>query len=155
MRIISFSIVMLIAIAAPATAETFSGPATAVDGDTMEVQGERIRLEGIDAPELDQTCLRNGKEIACGVIARAALLDLITGVDVVCEVRGEAVGGVMPAYCTADGFNIGGNMVYTGWALPAPDWTAYDAIRDGAVEDRRGLWATEFTEPWVWRESAP
>ena len=46
-------------------------------------------------------------------------------------------------------------MVYTGWALPVPGWTAYDTIKEGAVEDRRGLWATEFVEPWVWRENTP
>lgn len=138
-----------------ASADVISGPATVLDGDTIEVDGRMIRLEGIDAPELGQTCIRFEKEVDCGVIARAALLDLVTAVEVICEPRGQDHDELMTAFCTADGFDVGGNMVYTGWALPVPGWTAYDAIKDGAIEDRRGLWATEFVEPWVWRENTP
>ena len=146
---------MLAASTSSVSADVLSGPATVLDGDTLEVDGRTIRLEGIDAPELGQTCIRFDNEVDCGTIARAALLDLVTAVDVVCEPRGPQDDELMTAHCTADGFDVGGNMVYTGWALPLPGWTAYDAIKDGAVEDSRGLWATEFVEPWVWRENAP
>jgi endonuclease YncB( thermonuclease family) len=40
--------------------------ATVIDGDTIVVSGERVRLQGIDVPELHQTCIAYGQERACG-----------------------------------------------------------------------------------------
>ena len=88
MRSLVLSILLLAAGTGWASADVISGPATVLDGDTIEVDGRMIRLEGIDAPELGQTCVRFDKEVDCGVIARAALLDLVTAVEVVCEPRG-------------------------------------------------------------------
>ena len=61
-----------------AAAEQIIGHARVIDGDTLEVRGTRIRLHGIDAPELQQQCRREGASAAltypCGQEAKAALV---------------------------------------------------------------------------------
>ena len=67
--------ILLVWLAAqPAFAVTLSGTARAVDGDTLDLSGERVRLIGIDAPELDQSCQRDGQGWACGDWARITRL---------------------------------------------------------------------------------
>ncbi len=63
-----------------------TGPARVIDGDTIEIAGERIRLHGIDAPEMKQTCTdRKEKDLLCGVLAKQALEMLVRGQDVTCK----------------------------------------------------------------------
>ena len=69
----------------PALAE-IAGMPKIIDGDTIEVQGQAIRLYGIDAPELGQACTIEERAYDCGLVARTALLDLTAGVAVTCRV---------------------------------------------------------------------
>ncbi len=62
----------LILIATPALADV-AGTASVIDGDTIEVHGQRIRLHGIDAPESRQLCRLDGKPWQCGKDAANAL----------------------------------------------------------------------------------
>ena len=64
-------------VAIPAHADT-TGRATVIDGDTIEVRGERIRLDAIDAPESGQTCEVDGQPWRCGQQAALALADKLT-----------------------------------------------------------------------------
>ena len=88
MRILVFLPAMLLVMAS-ARAETLTGSVEAIDGDTLKVGGKVVRLAGIDAPDIDQTCQFNGQDVNCGEIARDALLDLITATDVICEIRSD------------------------------------------------------------------
>ena len=102
----------------PANAEDITGPARVIDGDTIEVAGERIRLHGIDAPENKQTCKWPGKTIPCGQLATTALMDLTAGAQITCKTREKDRYGRWVAVCyDPDGFDISRNMVHTGWAL--------------------------------------
>ena len=112
------AILALLLLAFPALAEDITGSARVIDGDTIEVAGQRIRLHGIDAPESDQTCEWPGKTIPCGRLATTALMDLTAGVQVTCKTREKDRYGRWVAVCyDPDGFDIGKNMVHTGWAL--------------------------------------
>jgi endonuclease YncB( thermonuclease family) len=79
---------ILLVIAASASAET----ARVIDGDSLEVAGEDIRLIGIDAPEGRQLCQRDGLEWACGDDATAALRELVAGAEVRCHVWAMTAG---------------------------------------------------------------
>lgn len=136
-----------------AHADEVRGPAVVVDGDTIEIDGRRLDLRGIDAPEPEQTCRWPNGEIRCGVTARAALSDLTAGVEVRCAVDAPAADGRATARCVdPHGADVGRNMVWTGWALarrpPAP---GYDRAEADARAAKRGLWKGTFEAPWDWR----
>ena len=68
MRALTLAAALLL-FASPALAQTITGPARVIDGDTLGVSGQRIRLHGIDAPEKNQTCQIEGTPWACGIAA--------------------------------------------------------------------------------------
>jgi len=104
-----------------------------------------------DAADPAQTCRWNGRTIPCGAIAGDALRDLVTGAEVQCRIAGDA-GARLIGTCQAGGFDIGGNMVYTGWAVTAPDGPRrYRDTQAEAQAAGRGLWRGEFVMPEDWR----
>ena len=83
-----FALVVLTALllaSAPAWAQDITGPARVIDGDTIDVAGQRIRLHGIDAPEKAQTCRIEGVPWACGIAAWGELVQLVAGKELSCE----------------------------------------------------------------------
>ena len=63
-----------------------TGKPRIVDGDTIHIGDTKIRLHGIDAPEMKQTCRTSeGKEQMCVVLAKQALERLVKGQDVTCK----------------------------------------------------------------------
>ena len=152
MRSFVFALVFFLAL--PAAAEDVSGAARVVDGDTLEIGSRRVHLLGIDAPELAQTCERPGKTVPCGQLARTALMDLLAGAKVVCRTRDEDPEGGWRGTCRADGFDVGRNMVHTGWALADPRRDAdYKSTETKSKKAKRGLWRGPFMAPWEWRQS--
>ena len=145
----------------PAGAAELTGIPVVIDGDTIELRGQTIRLHGVDAPELGQTCSIKGQSYDCGMVARTALLDLTAGTPVTCrpldapgqpeQARREG----RPAHCTAGGYDLSEGMAYTGWALAERTVTArYVRTEDGARTAGRGLWKGTFEAPWEWRRAA-
>jgi endonuclease YncB( thermonuclease family) len=144
--------VALLALSAAAT-ETLSGRARVVDGDTVEVRGPvrttRVRLHGIDAPALAQSCTRGGASYSCGVEARHALEDIIGSAELSCQPKGKGPDGVMTATCYAGDRDIGRELVRAGHAVtrhaavPSP----YALEQDQARTMRRGLWSGTFQAP--------
>ncbi len=143
----------------PVRAEV-AGPPRIIDGDTLAVQGRVIRLYGIDAPELGQSCRIGERAYDCGRIARTALLDLTAGVTVICKLVPASSGAspeddgaeVRIGHCSADGYDLSEGMAYTGWALALRRVSErYVALEERARAARRGLWKGRFVAPWDWR----
>lgn len=119
-----------------------------IDGDSLRLGGERIRLKGIDAPEYAQTCTRAGMIYPCGHFARQALASMIAGREVACKGWERDRYGRVIAICRIDETNLNRQMVEEGWAV------AYGKYRDSerkARKGKRGIWAGTFEAPRKWR----
>jgi len=131
----------------------FSGQARASDGDSLWVGSDRIRLTGLDAPELDQICWRpDGGEWPCGRAARDEMARLLAAGAIDCRPEGEDRFGRTLARCEVAGRDIGGAMVTAGLAI-ATD--AYGREQEAARKARRGIWDGRFTAPRTWRDDGP
>lgn len=130
------------------------GRAHAIDGDTIRIGDERLRLKGIDAPEMRQMCSRADRSYLCGETSRDALVGLMLHEEVRCRSSGRDRYKRLLVHCTAGGTDLNRRMVEEGWAV------AYDRqYRDEEASARRrrtGLWAGEFDRPQDWRrENTP
>ncbi|MDJ0949052.1 MAG: thermonuclease family protein [Alphaproteobacteria bacterium] len=145
---------MLILIATAAAAE-IKGQPVVISGDLIEIEGEQIRLYGIDAPELEQTCkTRRGTPHACGKIARQVLRELIAGQEVTCEGDKRDEDGRRLAVCSVGRFDLNKQMVLQGWALADRQQSqAYVRAEAAAQQLREGLWKRTFVPPRAWREA--
>jgi endonuclease YncB( thermonuclease family) len=137
---------------ASAGATAVHGKAQVLDGDTLEIGGQRWRLYGVQAPGLDQVCHRAGQEYACGKTARAVLWSLIGGREVSCAPIGPAESAA--ALCTAGDMSLNEGIVAAGWALAEPAGVLpYERLQQLAKAARRGLWSGEFERPITSRQS--
>ena len=137
-------------------ADAVTGRASVIDGDTIEIHGQRIRLNGVDAPESRQLCQdSNGKEYRCGQAAALALDDyLAAGRPTRCvEVDRDRYRRIVADCFRADGASVAAWLVRNGHAL---DWPRYSKGR--YVDDQQtarqvkvGIWRGLFVEPWEWR----
>ncbi len=149
-------------VAFPAHADV-SGPACGTDGDTLVVNGKRqrtrcvggtrVRLFGIDAPELKQTCKHPGRgDFLCGLAAATFLLEHVRGGTVECRGNSEDRYGRLIAICFVGGKDLNAMMVGEGWALAYRDYSdKYVPQENAAREASKGIWAMEFVPPWEWR----
>lgn len=140
----------------PAAAQSFSGPATAIDGDTLRMDDERIRLFGIDAPESTQSCDRKGARWACGSDARALLADMVAGRTVECTQQDRDVYGRIVASCRVGDSDLGGVMVREGLAIALTRFsTAYVEAEARARSFGMALWGSVFQTPAEFRAAQP
>ncbi len=138
----------------PAAAADLTGQAVVIDGDTIEIHSQRIRLFGIDAPESSQTCVRAGKVERCGQAAAIALADKIGRQTVRCVQRDIDRYGRIVAVCQAAGVDLNGWMVEQGQAIAYRQFSKdYIPAEDRARAARRGIWATQFQAPADYRRS--
>ncbi len=151
---IVFILTVVISYQSVASGEQASGPANVITGDTLEVSGHRFKLFGIAAPNLPQSCTWPDKIIPCGDVARTALMDLVVASQVDCEAVERGVplpDGSIVARCYVDGFDVGKNMIHTGWAIVAPhESREYEDTQAKAQVAERGVWKGEFELPWEW-----
>lgn len=129
--------------------QELSGPFGVIDGDTLTKGGERLRLKGIDAPELSQSCGTPPDLWPCGVDARKALVSLIAG-PVICQARGRDKYQRLLATCTRETVDIAAEMVRTGHAV---SYGAYKKEERAAKAARLGVWSGPFAEPGTWRKT--
>jgi endonuclease YncB( thermonuclease family) len=131
-----------------------------IDGDTLRVgDGSEVRLFGVDAPELHQTCQEaNGKSWACGRAAKAKLTTLIKGGNVQCVEKSKDRYGRVVALCSAQGVpDLGQALVAQGYAidLGGPAGNPYQTDEEAAKAAKHGIWRGTFEPPWQWRGAHP
>lgn len=155
-RLVFFAITFL---ASPALAsEPLIGRASVIDGDTIEIHGERIRLNGIDAPEGRQRCQdARGKDYRCGTIAANALADFLSASSPTrCEfIERDRYRRFVGRCFRADGKDVQAWLVRNGHALDWPRYSkgAYASDQEDAKRNRRGMWSGSFMPPWEWRRN--
>ena len=128
---------------------SLEGRVHVVDGDTIHLDEAKIRLKGIDAPEMAQSCLRSGRSYSCGDVARRALIELVSGSRVQCRASGRDRYRRILARYTVNGSDIGARMVEDGWAVSYG--RDYEPEEARAASRRAGLWSGEFERPQEWR----
>ncbi|HMW14734.1 MAG TPA: thermonuclease family protein [Pseudomonadales bacterium] len=144
--------------------QPIAGGAFVIDGDTLTVAGQRIRLYGIDAPEFHQLCQRDGEPWRCGQAATVALTEFIGRRPVRCEPRdrepdsfeqGRHRYGRVIAVCSVGGAELNRWLVAEGHALAYRHYSSdYVADETQAQRARKGVWGSEFEPPWVWRHQS-
>ena len=113
-----YLIVLALALYLPLAAwGDITGQPRVIDGDTLEIGGQRIRLHGIDAPESKQLCYLDGRRWQCGKDAGLILSDLINHRTVACKERDRDRYGRIVAVCSVAGEDLNAWMVLQGLAL--------------------------------------
>lgn len=160
MRMTLAAVALLCTLAASAIAETVTGIPLIVDGDSLRFPAAEVRLEGIDAPEWDQTCTRGGQTYRCGQEATEALRALIAGRPVTCVGVPQLDGterdsfGRLLGRCRAGNVHINAAMVESGWALAFRRYSVeYVPQEDRARAAGAGMWAGPHVAPWDWRKA--
>ncbi len=145
---------VLTALAAPALAA--SGPEgmiRVIDADTWDVGGQRVRLFGIDAPEMSQTCDdAAGRAWKCGRWATAETRVLYGAARARCEKIAIDRYGRIVARCFVAGQDAGRELVRAGIALAYRRYsTDYVGDERVAAADRRGLHSGTLQRPAAYR----
>lgn len=131
------------------------GEADVRDGDTLVVSGTRVRLWGVDTPELDQVCHDGRREVRCGEAARRALRERVAGERLRCEPEGSDRYNRVVARCQVKrtGEDLGTFLVASGLAFAYRSITkAYVDEEERARREGRGLFAGAAEPPWEWRK---
>lgn len=150
--IVVFAALAVVAALLEPVQPLLGGRASVADGDTLRLGGDRIRLTGLDAPELDQTCTdAAGSSWPCGRQSSRRLGELIGGQPVACTTSGKDRYGRFLGRCTVAGNDLGAMLVAEGLAVAdLPSYAAEEAL---ARREKRGLWAGSFDRPRRWRDT--
>ena len=121
-----------------------------VNGDTLLVGGQRVRLYGIDAPETGQHCAtKHEKPFDCGRLAARALRLFLSGTKVRCKGCSQLPGGTLLAQCFAGRNDVANQMTVVGWAVTDPKTGAdYRRGELAALATKEGLFKGKFIPPW-------
>tara|TARA_B100001013_G_C24527158_1_gene409338 strand:- start:135 stop:626 length:492 start_codon:yes stop_codon:yes gene_type:complete len=130
------------------------GKAKVIDGDTIHIGNNKIRLHGIDAPEQKQTCNFEGNKWNCGQDATFFLSNLINKKSVSCRVNDIDQYKRLVAVCFIDNININQTMVIFGWAI-AYRYYSKDFIKEEQIakKNKIGIWRGTFEEPYIYRKN--
>ena len=135
------------------TQNVFSDILKVVDGDTIKINGKKIRFSGIDAPELNQNCIKNKKKISCGILSKEALIEKIGNKIPKCINEGKDIYKRTLAECFVNGESLSKFLVRNGYAF------AYRKYSKKFIQDERfakknklGLWSMKFQYPWEFRK---
>lgn len=126
-------------------------PVKVIDGDSLEIGTERIRLMGIDAPEYIQECKnKKGKKYPCGIASRDHLKNLIGENNIICKVHKKDQYDRNLCTCYNGKTDINREMVRSGHAIPYLE-SPYKEEQKEARQNKRGLWSGRFMQPRLFR----
>ena len=149
-----FAAVMLVTSATVSLSDDMTGQASIIDGDTLEIHDNRIRLWGVDAPESDQLCRgEDSLQYRCGAKAANELDAFIAKRPVSCIPISLDQYGRTVATCSVGGLDLGEWLVRNGLALDWPQYSRgrYDDVQREAEHAGRGIWEGSYVEPWLFR----
>ena len=126
-----------------------------IDGDTIILNGNKIRFSGIDTPELKQTCLQNNKKIECGVSAKILLVKKIGNNIPKCISEGKDRYKRILAECFVNGESLSKFLVRRGYAFAYRKYSRkFIEDENFAKTNKLGMWAMKFQYPWDFRKSS-
>ena len=124
-----------------------------IDGDTIHLNGEKIRFSGIDTPELKQTCSINNEIIFCGIEAKKLLVDKIASNEINCISEGKDQYKRTLAECFVNDLSLSSYLVKNGYAFAYRKYSKkFIADEDFARTNNLGIWSMKFEYPWDWRK---
>ena len=128
---------------------------TVIDGDTIKIGDQRIRIHGIDAPEGRQTCARDGVTWLCGQEAGQQLRELVRGSEVTCKSVDQDRYGRIVAKCFAGGLDVGDGFGGVGTSLPP----VFDGLHSSGSRGESGspktvVWSVRRTLGLAARQAA-
>ena len=133
--------------------ETKAQTLKVIDGDTIILNGGKIRFSGIDAPELNQNCIKNEEKISCGILAKEALIKKIGGIIPKCINEGKDIYKRTLAECFVNGESLSKFLVRSGYAFAYRKYSKkFIEDEQFAKENKLGLWSMKFKYPWEFRK---
>ena len=125
-----------------------------VDGDTIHLNGEKIRFTGIDTPELKQTCIKEGFIDPCGVTAKEILIMKIGDNKVECISKGKDRYKRTLAECFVNDESLSSYLVRSGYAFAYRRYSKkFIPDEDYAKDNKIGMWSMKFQYPWDYRRN--
>jgi endonuclease YncB( thermonuclease family) len=120
----------------------------ALNGNTLQHGKQQIRLLGIEAPQLSETCLdAAGTRWRCGRDARDHVRRLIATGDVSCTIEGKDRYGRDLSVCFVGGIDLGRDLVQHGLAVVYRAAPRYLEEEREARIAKRGMWARQNAGP--------
>jgi len=135
-----------------APVNNIEGRAGISDGDSIHINGQRIRIVGIDAPELHQYCEKDGRQFACGQQSTDYLRHLIGNRWVKCRWIEKDQYNRILGHCFAGEIDLNRTMVLDGWAV---SYSSYPLEEQEARKHKRGMWQWNVQRPRDWRRAHP
>ena len=133
---------------------SFADNLRVVDGDTIVINGEKIRFSGIDTPELKQTCMKGEEKIFCGKSAKMLLINKIGNTIPECISEGKDAYKRTLAECFVNGESLSVFLVRSGYAFAYRKYSdKFIKDEEFAKENKLGMWSMTFQYPWDFRKS--
>ena len=131
---------------------SFADNLRVVDGDTIVLNGEKIRFSGIDTPELKQTCMNGDEKVFCGKTAKMLLIKKIGNEMPECIREGKDVYKRTLAECFVNGESLSVFLVRSGYAFAYRKYSKkFIEDEEFAKKNNAGMWLMEFEFPWDFR----
>mgnify|MGYP002050840903 FL=1 len=132
----------------------YASHVTVVDGDTIKLGDVKIRFSGIDAPEINQTCVASEGKVACGKISKDILIAKVTNNKISCTDEGKDVYGRVLGECFVNGESLSSYLVREGFAFAYRKYSnKYIQDEEYAKFNNLGMWSMEFEYPWDYRSN--